>query len=114
MPLSPQAFRKLALDLPEASEGSHQGHADFRVRNKIFATLGPDESWAVLKLDREQQAEHLILAPAIFEALPGGWGEKGYTRVILMKASRKLVAPALALAWLNTAPKSLSRDFEVP
>src|SRR4051812_7307777 len=35
------AFRQLALSLPEAMEGSHMGHPDFRVRGKIFATLGP-------------------------------------------------------------------------
>ncbi len=34
-------FRKLALALPEATESAHMSHPDFRVRNKIFATLGP-------------------------------------------------------------------------
>jgi hypothetical protein len=33
-------FRRLALSLPEAAEGAHMGHPDFRVRNKIFASLG--------------------------------------------------------------------------
>lgn len=31
------AFRKLALSLPEAAESSHVGSADIRVRGKIFA-----------------------------------------------------------------------------
>ena len=36
-------FRKLALSLPDVVESSHQAHPDFRVLNKIFATLGyPD------------------------------------------------------------------------
>ena len=26
--------------MPEATEGAHMGHPDFRVRGKIFATLG--------------------------------------------------------------------------
>jgi hypothetical protein len=40
-------FRQIALSLPGAIEGSHQGHADFRVGKRIFATLGyPDDSWA--------------------------------------------------------------------
>ena len=34
------AFRALALELPGVIEAAHQGHADFRVRGKIFATLG--------------------------------------------------------------------------
>ena len=32
-------FRRLALGLPEAAESSHLAHPDFRVRNRIFATL---------------------------------------------------------------------------
>ncbi len=40
-------FRRAALSLPEATEGAHMGHPDFRVRNKIFASLGvPDAHWA--------------------------------------------------------------------
>lgn len=35
--------RRLALGLPEAVEQAHMGHPDFRVRGRIFATLGaPD------------------------------------------------------------------------
>jgi hypothetical protein len=38
-------FRSLALSLPEVSEEAHMDHPDFRVGGKIFATLGPDETW---------------------------------------------------------------------
>lgn len=48
--MSPDAFRTLALSLPETVEGSHHQHPDFRVGGKVFATLGPDGSWAMLKL----------------------------------------------------------------
>ncbi len=54
-------FRSLALGLPEASEAGHMGHPDFRVRGKIFATLGPQETWGMVKLTAEQQAA--LLAP---------------------------------------------------
>ncbi|MGQ0552829.1 MAG: MmcQ/YjbR family DNA-binding protein [Planctomycetota bacterium] len=37
--MTPDAFRKLALAFPAASEGAHMGHPDFRVGGKIFATL---------------------------------------------------------------------------
>jgi len=44
-------FRKLALSLPEAVESAHMHHPDFRVRGKIFATLGyPDKDSGVVKL----------------------------------------------------------------
>jgi hypothetical protein len=32
-------FRRLALALPEASESSHMGNPDFRLNDRIFATL---------------------------------------------------------------------------
>ena len=47
-------FRGLALDLPEAVEGAHMGHPDFRVGGKIFASLGPDEAWGMVKLPPDQ------------------------------------------------------------
>ena len=44
-------FRRIALSLPEAVEIGHMGHPDFRVRKKIFATLGyPDDAWGMVKL----------------------------------------------------------------
>jgi len=38
--MTPDDFRSAALQLPEETKGAHQGHPDFRVRGKIFATLG--------------------------------------------------------------------------
>jgi hypothetical protein len=32
-------FRTLALALPDASESSHMGNPDFRLNDRIFATL---------------------------------------------------------------------------
>jgi predicted DNA-binding protein (MmcQ/YjbR family) len=37
--LTPTEVRAFALSLPEATESSHFGTPDFRVRNRIFATL---------------------------------------------------------------------------
>lgn len=48
--MTAQEFRELALGLPEAIESGHMGHPDFRVRGKIFATLGPKEAWGMAKL----------------------------------------------------------------
>jgi predicted DNA-binding protein (MmcQ/YjbR family) len=48
--MTPKEFRKIALSFPETEEESHMGHPDFRVSGKIFATLGPDEDWGMVKL----------------------------------------------------------------
>ena len=105
-------FRALALALPEAVESAHQGHPDFRVRNKIFATLGPDESWAMVKLGPDTQAEALELAADAFEPIPGAWGKQGCTRVTLKKARKRDVTWALGVAWRRTAPKTLVREHD--
>ncbi len=54
--MTAKQFRRLALGFPEATENEHMGHPDFRVRGRIFATLGPDEDWGMVKLTPEQQA----------------------------------------------------------
>jgi hypothetical protein len=106
--VSASRFRNVALALPEAIEGAHQGHADFRVGKRIFATLGyPDESWAMVKLTPEQQRMLVEAEPGIFRPVPGGWGKHGATNVRLSKADAKTLQSALAMAWRNIAPKSL-------
>jgi hypothetical protein len=70
-------FRKLALGLPEASEAAHMGHPDFRVRGKIFAALGPDEDWGMVKLTADEQASLVHDEPEVFEPFGGAWGRRG-------------------------------------
>ncbi|MDQ2987235.1 MAG: MmcQ/YjbR family DNA-binding protein [Armatimonadota bacterium] len=45
--------RKSLLSFEGATEGSHHGHPDFRVNNKIFATLWPGKGRSVLRLPIE-------------------------------------------------------------
>lgn len=104
--MTPEGFRKIALALPEAREGSHLGHADFRVGKRIFATLGyPDDSFAMMKLTPSQQAQLVQRAPKVFTPVPGGWGRRGSTYVRLGAATTKSIRPALLQAWTNIAPR---------
>jgi hypothetical protein len=106
-------FREIALSLPEATEGAHMGHPDFRIRGKIFATLSvPDEGWGMVKLTPEQQAKLVRAKPAVFMPVKGGWGERGATNVSLEPANEKTVREALLIAWRNTAPKRLAEQFD--
>ena len=101
-------FRRLALSLPEATEGSHFGNADFRVAKKIFATLALEaKGFGVLLLTPEEQSGMVEDAPDIFSAVPGGWGQKGATRVRLGKVKPDMLQGALQLAWRRRAPKRL-------
>jgi hypothetical protein len=106
--MSANRFRRIALSLPEVIEGAHQGHADFRVGKRIFATLGyPDAAWGMVKLTPEQQTMLVEAEPEIFRPVQGGWGKGGRTNVRLSKAGAKTLQSALAMAWRNVAPKSL-------
>jgi hypothetical protein len=106
-------FRSLALSLPEATEGAHMGHPDFRVRGKIFATLGvPDDAWGMVKLTPDQQALFGRTEPKVFQPVPGGWGRRGATRVNLPAATEEAVRQAMIVAWRNTAPKRLASQLD--
>jgi hypothetical protein len=87
-------------------EGAHQGHADFRVGERIFATLGyPDDDWGMVKLTPEQQSLLVEAEPEIFRPVPGGWGKRGSTNVPLAEADAATLRSALTMAWQNIAPK---------
>jgi hypothetical protein len=102
--MSSSRFRRVALALPGAVEGAHQGHADFRIGKRIFATLGyPDEDWGMVKLTREQQAILVEAEPDIFRPVPGGWGKHGNTNVRLAKADVTTLRSALTMASQNIA-----------
>jgi hypothetical protein len=101
-----RTFRKLALSLLEAEEKSHFGKADFRVRNKIFASL-PDAETAVAKLTPEQQEILMAAEPEVFSPAAGAWGRQGWTRIDLKAAEEATLKSVLAMAWRNVAPKSL-------
>ena len=93
-------FRRLALSLPGAEEGSHMGSADFRVGGRIFATLAAQkQGYGNLMLSPELQADFVAEAPDIFLPIPGGWGRNGATHVRLAKANEELLAGALQAAW---------------
>ena len=108
MAVTVATFRKLALAQPEAAEVGHMGHPDFRVKNKIFATLGyPDKGHGVVKVNTEQREGLVDAEPHAFTPVPGGWGRTGATIVNLGTVSLNALAAAIEMAWGNVAPKKL-------
>ncbi|PYJ37107.1 MAG: hypothetical protein DME84_08765 [Verrucomicrobia bacterium] len=108
-------FRKIALSCPEAVESAHMSHPDFRVRGKIFATLGyPDQEWATLKLTPAEQSEFIEADPDVFRPVKGAWGRRGNTNVYLSAAKIGKMRKVIRVAWRNAAPKPLARHSEEP
>lgn len=83
------------------------GHPDFRIKGKIFASLGyPDDGHAMVGLTPDQQAALLKDEPKMFEPCAGMWGKRGATSVRLRQAKVGVVRNALQAAAHNRrAPK---------
>lgn len=92
-------FRRLALSLPGAEQGSHHGHPDFRVGGRVFATLSMQEQgYGNLMLTPEVQAGFVADAPEIFMPIKGGWGRLGHTHLVLEAADEAVMLGALQTA----------------
>jgi hypothetical protein len=93
-------FRRIALSLEGAEEGSHMGAADFRVRGRIFATLASkSQGYGNLMLTLEQQTAFVEELPQVFVPIAGGWGRTGATHIRLAAANEDMLAGALRTAW---------------
>ena len=105
--MKPADFRRIALSLEGAEEGSHMGAADFRVGGRIFATLASQKlGYGNLMLTSEQQADFVREMPEVFLPVPGGWGRNGATHIRLAKATEDVLAGALRTAWKNRVEKN--------
>ena len=93
-------FRRIALSLEGAEEGSHMGAVDFRVGGRIFATLAHEkQGYGNLMLTPEQQAAFVEELPEVFLPVHGGWGRNGATHVRLAVVSEDVLEGALRTAW---------------
>ncbi len=93
-------FRRIALSLEGVEEGSHMGAVDFRVDNRIFATLASvKQGYGNLMLTLEQQAAFVEELPEVFLPIAGGWGRMGMTHIRLAEAQEDVLEGALRTAW---------------
>jgi hypothetical protein len=98
--MTAKEFRRAALALPGVIESAHMHHPDFRVANRIFATLGsPDEAWGMVKLPPEESRRLIDAMPQVFAPAAGAWGRQGSTLVRLAEARAETMERALELAW---------------
>lgn len=103
-------FREIALSFPETVEASHMNHPDFRVRGKIFATLGyPNVDWGMVGLTPQEQARVTKAEPDVFMPAKGAWGRAGSTGVLLRLARKESVREAMRVAWQYHGEKAATR-----
>src|SRR5689334_24943153 len=93
-------FKRIALSLEGAEEGSHMGAVDFRVGGRIFATRASEsQGHGNLILTPDEQEAFIRELPEVFVPVAGGWGRMGATHILLAKASEDLLRGALRTAW---------------
>ena len=98
--MTPDDFRRIALSLEGAEQGSHMGATDFRVGGRIFATLASVHlGYGNLMLTPEIQAGFLEDRPDIFLPIAGGWGRMGMTHIRLAQSTEDVMEGALRTAW---------------
>ena len=108
--MRPEDVRALALLLPEVVEAAHQGHPDFRLGGRIFATLWVEEERVVLRLTPDDQARVIADAPDLFAPVPGAWGRRGWTSLDQWDVDEAALRAVLLAAWRNVAPAALDGD----
>jgi len=92
-------FRRIALSMPGAEELTGLGYPNFCAGRNSFATI--ENSAAVLRLTRDQQATFMVTASETFAPASGGWGRLGRTIVRLEAVDEAMLRVAVATAWRN-------------
>ena len=107
--MTQEDFRRIALGMKDTIEGAHMGHPDFRVNNRIFATLRADKEkhmTGMVILTPDQQHRFVEEAPKAFVPEKGAWGLQGCTTVRLETVDEELLGEAMTLAWRNRVEKT--------
>jgi hypothetical protein len=101
----------MALAMPEVEEKSHFDHPDFRVNNKIFATLHPGETAGVVKVGRERMEMLVDAKPEAFSS-PKGFERGGWLKLELANVESSELAMLIRESWKQVAPKKLIAALE--
>jgi len=103
--------RKLALSLPEVEEKSHFHIPDFRIKNKIFASIHLDKNYMMVSLSLIDQSVFCSFNKEVIFPVQGGWGLKGSTFINLEKVKNPMLKDAITIAWKKAAPKKIKEKY---
>ncbi len=110
--MTAEELRQFILSLPEVEEIDtwKEGHATFRVRDKIFATLSTDQLSAGVKASLDAQEMLISMDPETFSVAPYT-GRFGWVVVRLSTVNPNLMHQIITDAWRRTAPKRLVATY---
>lgn len=103
--------RRLALALPEVTEGLSYGTPAFRVRGALLARRHDDEDVLVVRVEAGQQEVLTQLEPETYFITPHYAGYP-YVLVRIAQASESGLRGLLTDAWRLRAPRRLVKSFD--
>ena len=105
-------LRRIALALPETEEKvAWEVDITFRVRDKIFAIMGPEGTHASVKASLEAQQALVASDPETF-GISAYTGRYGWTTVNLARVTPDELHELVEEAWRRTAPKKVVAAFD--
>ena len=105
-------LRRIALGMPEVEEKvAWEVDITFRVRDKIFAVMGPDGAEAGIKATLEAQQALVASDPATF-SVSHYTGRFGWTTVRLAGIEADELRELVEDAWRRTAPKRMVAAYD--
>ena len=98
--ISEDAFIKMALSFPGASQGPHFDRIGFKVLGKrMFTTYLANNNTANIFLTPVEQRLFCKMSPGNIYPVPNKWGEKGATTFELSKVPKETILEALLSAY---------------
>jgi hypothetical protein len=101
-----EAFRQMALSLPDTVELPHFEKTSFRVNKRIFATMDEKKKTAVLMFSPLEQSVFCAFDKTIIYPVPGGWGRQGATIFELSSMKKTMMKDALEVVYNEILAKS--------
>ena len=104
--------RRISLTLPETSEKTAWGMPTFRVRNKIFASIGGDDGVLGYAIDKNERQGLIASDPSTYFLKSGHDDNFNFARARLDRLDESELTELLTDAWLFIAPARLRAAFE--
>lgn len=106
-----ESVRKIALGFEEVQEMPHFEKTSFRIKNKIIATMGREGTNVVVFLSEVDQSVFTDYDSSVFYPVPGYWGRKGATIIVLKKVRKDMLTDALTISYCRKAPRKLAEKY---
>ena len=111
MPATAADVRAISLALPEATERPAWDMACLRVRDEIFASMPPEETWVAVRLAEGENRALAAGRPAVF-SVPHHYRNSTFVVVDLAAVGRDELDELLTEAWRLRAPARLRTAFD--